>query len=310
MRHFLLLSVGLLLCPALGAQTFQAQVDSSASTSVFALDSELENSGTLQGDFDPDTNPGGTQTRLGLFGGSGNMPIPITLDLLSAAGGASGPEGVFALALDLPALTGTLSELSLDLAPDAAYPTDVSARLVYQTFRTVNPDCTFPSVGPVTQPIGEIGQIRDISLQQIEAAPLQLKTTPDPERYSFETTVPARLSLIVDTEFADEPLPLDDLPVSLPLSGILERSGPDRFELQAALAPQSIEGSLDLDGTELPPIPLPLPCVLPPGEEASLIMNLSANALVYALQLGLEITAEAIDQTPVDPIFADAFEQP
>lgn len=310
MRYVLLLSVGLLLAPALGAQTFQAQLDSSASTSVFEFDSELENSGTLQGDFDPDTNPGGTQTRLGLVGGSGNMPIPITLDVLSESGGTSAPTGAFGLALELPALAGTLSGLSLDLAPDAAFPTEASARLAYETFRTVNPSCTFFSIGPVTLPIGEIGQIRDIQLLQSDAAPLLLEATANPDLYSLETVVPALLSLTIDTNLGGDPLPLENLPISLPLSGELERMAPDRFEFRAAIEPQALDGSLELGGAELPPIPLPLPCVLPPGEEASLILNLNANALAFALALGLEITAEAVDQSPADPIFADAFEQP
>jgi hypothetical protein len=309
MRQCQLMLLFLLLGPAVQAQNFEALVDPAASSSTFEFDSELQNSGTLSGDFDPDSNPTGTQTRLGLFGGSGNMPIPISLDLLSASGGSASPEGVFGLALDIPALSGTLSGLALDLAPGSPFSTDASARLVYETFRTVSPTCTYVSVGPVTLPIGEIGQIRDITLVQTEPASLQIESTPDPDRFTVQAEVPALLSLVIDTSFADDPLPLSDLPVLLPLSGSLERTAPDRFEFQAVLAPQILEGSLDLGGAALPPIPLAFPCVFPQGSpDANLILSVGADALEFELEFGFELVAEAIKQTFTDPIFSDRFE--
>ncbi|MGY6554024.1 MAG: hypothetical protein ACXIUM_05835 [Wenzhouxiangella sp.] len=313
MRQFVLvvlcLLLGLLSCRVAPAQTFTALVDPAASSSNFELDSELKSSGTLRGNFDADTNPAGTQTRLGLVGGSGNMPIPTSLDLLSGSGGSSAPAGSFALALDLPALEGTLSGLALELAPGAAFPSAVSARLSYQTFRTLSPSCTFISVGAVTLPIGEIGQIRDITLLQTEDVALQIQATTDPDVYTIEAAVPALLSLLIETSLGDDPLPLSDLPVLLPLSGDLERFAPDRFEFRLMLEPQVLDGSLALGAVELPPIPLPLPCVLPPGPEANLVLNLNADALEFELELGFEVVAEAIRQSNGDLIFGDAFEQ-
>lgn len=308
MRQSLFVLLCLLSCTALQAQNFEVLVDPLASSSVVDLDGELQTAGSLQGNFDPDSNPSGTQTRIGLSGGSGNMPIPISLDLLVAVAGNSSPEGLFSLDLDLTSLSGTLSGLALELAPGSSFASTASARLAYQTFRTVSPACTFLSLGALTLPLGEIGQIRDISLLQSEAAALQLQSTADPDLYLVEGLIPALLSLVVDISAAGDPLPLAGLPVGLPLSGTLQRIAADRFELRVAVTPQLAAGSLDLGGAELPPIPLPLPCVLPPGAEANLVLNVSANALDYALEFGFELVAVAMAQKRGDPIFTDRFQ--
>jgi hypothetical protein len=121
MRRHLLVFASLLLVPPLHAQTFAALVNREASTSAVDFDSTLKTSGTLAGDFAAVENPLGTQTRLGFFGGSGNMPIPATVDVLSVSGGSASPDGVLGLALDLQALTGSLHGLALDLAPGSAF---------------------------------------------------------------------------------------------------------------------------------------------------------------------------------------------
>lgn len=309
MRSTLPLVYGLLLASTVHAQSFDALVDPLSSSSVIALETELSNRGTLIGNYDPSSNPGGTQTRLGLFGGSGNMPIPISLDLISASGGESAPEGAFGLELDVPGLAGSLSGLVLDLAPDSVFSSDASARLTYQTFRTVNPSCTYLSLGPVSLPVGEIGQIRDIMLVQTQPAALQLETTPEPTRYALAGALQALLSLRVETGFSPEPLVLSDLPVLLPLVGTLERSGLDRYQLVVTATPQASTGSLDLGGVELPPLPLALPCPFPPGTpDANLILNLNADALDFEFELAFELVAEAIERAKADLIFASGFE--
>ena len=54
----------------------------------------------------------------------------------------------------------------------------------------------------------------------------------------------------------------------------------------------------------------PLPCVRPPGEEANVIFDLAANDALFAVELGFELTAEALIQAgTADPIFADAFQE-
>lgn len=312
MRYLLIGSLSMLLA-GLGdanAQSFQAEVDGKASSSSLMLDAELQTDGTLQGNFDPDTNPNGTQTRPGFIGGSGNQPIPITLDLLLDAAGAGAPTGQFGLELDLAGQAGWLLGLDLELAPGQVFATDVQARLGYASFNTVSPSCSFPSVGAVTLPIGDLGQIRDLRLLQTEPASLELTPTGTPDSFDLEVTLPALVSLVVDTGVVDDPLPLDDLPVILTLQGQLLRIDPERIEISLALSPEVFDGALDLDGIVLPPVPLPLPCVLPPGEEANVIFDLAANDALFAVELGFELTAEALIQAgTADPIFADAFQE-
>jgi hypothetical protein len=310
MRRYLLVLASLVVCPALHAQTLAAVVNREASTSAVDFDSTLKTSGTLVGDFDAVSNPLGTQTRLGFAGGSGNMPIPTTVDVLSTSGGSAAPDGVFGLGLDLPALSGSLHGLALELASGSTFPANASARLTYETFRTISPNCFFLAIGAVTLPLGEVGQVRDIVLVQTDTAAVQFVPTPDPQRFDFEAVVPALLSLVVDMTLGGEPrsMPLADLPVLLPVSGTLQRTGNDRFEMRAVLAPQTFDGLLDLAGEPLPPTALSLPCVSQPANpNPNLVLHLLANALEFELQLGFELVAEAFEQAP-DLIFVDGFE--
>jgi hypothetical protein len=298
MCRYLLVLASLLLSPALHGQTLAALVNREASTSAVDFDSTLKTSGTLVGDFDAVNNPLGTQTRLGLFGGTGNMPIPTTVDVLSISGGSAAPDGVFGLGLDLPALSGSLHGLALELAPGATFPANASASLTYQDFRTMSPSCLFLNLGAVTLPLGEVGQVRDIVLVQTDTAAVQLVPTPDPQRFDFEAAVPALLSLVVDTTLGGTPqsTPLVDLPVMLPVSGSLQRTGNDRFEMRVVLAPQTFDGLFDLAGEPLPPTPLSLPCVtFPANPNPNLVLSLLANALEFELQMRFELVAEAID---------------
>ena len=63
------------------AQSIEFVFDSSASSATTGLEFAVPLTGTLIGDYDAKGNPGGTQTRPGLFGGSGNNPIDCDLTI-------------------------------------------------------------------------------------------------------------------------------------------------------------------------------------------------------------------------------------
>jgi hypothetical protein len=66
------------------AQTLPFTVAPGSSALDVAATFELRLPGTLIGDHDVATNPAGTRTLPGLFGGSGNQPVNVQLDLIGA----------------------------------------------------------------------------------------------------------------------------------------------------------------------------------------------------------------------------------
>ena len=109
------LAISAILAAPLGAQEFHFQIDSGASSSVVDNEIVLSLPSTVIGDYDAVTNPGGTLTIPGLFGGSGNnlIPMDLALTLDSLFNGAT--SGSFGLDLDLGTSTVSMDALSVDL---------------------------------------------------------------------------------------------------------------------------------------------------------------------------------------------------
>ncbi|MBX3361877.1 MAG: hypothetical protein KF912_05490 [Phycisphaeraceae bacterium] len=110
--------------------------------------------GTLIGNYDATTNPTGTRTLPGIFGGSGNNPIPISLDVNVGEESETSPGGVLTLLANTGAGTFAISELWIDLLNEVVIEAPISATITYSTFRTVSPTFLYPGGIPITIPIG------------------------------------------------------------------------------------------------------------------------------------------------------------
>ena len=87
-----------LLCAALAiaapvhAQAWRFATDAASGTLNSDLDLSAPIPGTVIGDYDAVTNPDGTQTRPGVFGGSGNNPIDFDITLQTAGQSSIAPN--------------------------------------------------------------------------------------------------------------------------------------------------------------------------------------------------------------------------
>ncbi len=272
--------VAALALPAFAGGDLAFVVDQNAS-SVLATTSLLADSeGTLIGDFDAATNPVGTQTRPGFFGGSGNNPIPLSLDVLSSTTIDTSPSGAFDLAFDTDALTFDISALALDLISAGVADSGIDVTLEWSTFNTINPTFIFPGGVPITLPIST-SQLTALSLAQTAPSALPGVLTPaGVDTFTMLGAVPVSLTISADS--ATFPLPETVFDAVLPLTGQLVINPDASASVTLTIDLADLSQLIDLSAT--PPvenIPLELPTL--GADTASVLLSLQfAGATINA----------------------------
>ena len=230
----------------------------------------LDFTGSLIGNYDAASNPTGTLTRPGLFGGSGNQPVPTSINLAAEGNSVTRPSGRFRVDVDSDALLINVSSLTVDLLGGGEIVSTLSAGFIYDTFRTFAPNSLFPGNIPIRLPLGEIA-ITVLTADQLGPVAPAVLTPLGQLRYSFATAVPVLFT--IEGNLLGEPAPLPPIPALLPLVGEIDLGIP---AIQISWA---IDQSQPLPPELLaliPPIenqPFPVPTILPPGQTANLILN-------------------------------------
>jgi hypothetical protein len=290
MRPTFLLAATLIPASAAIAQDFIFTL-SPPSSLTLAPEFSILTEGTLIGDYDAATNPAGTLTRPGFFGGSGNNPIPTSIDLALAGSDSTRPDGTFRFAADEPSFTFTLSSLGVDLLGGQTLDIPLTLGLLYETFRTFAPNSLY--IGGVRLPI-PLGNASISSLSFTQSAPVPGVLIPAdaPRIYTFATLVPVNATIAAS--ILGQTFDLPNLPAALPITGTLNLTGPT----------PSITIAWDLGNTtplppeliaQIPPIEnqaLPLPTILPPGATANLLLNLTVTAGEVGLATAATLYAE------------------
>jgi hypothetical protein len=282
------------VCCGASAQVYEAAIDTKISSTVFAADTLLSTAGSLMGDYDAKTNPSGTQTRPGLFGGSGNNAIPASVDLMTTTDLGAQPAGGFGLEVDFEAMVLSISGLSLDLLNGSVGATDLSATLEYSTFNTIAPSFIYPGGIPLTLPLGEIGAVSAATVTQSGDGLGVLIATADPDVFDFTALVTGELSMVIALGLpGSEPVetPIDALPIALPLSGQIERLAGGVLRLTIVVAEQTTQTELPIDGVALPALPLELPTLS--AATAGVVLSLAAEGLTFSTTFGLTLVANA-----------------
>lgn len=275
----------LLFTAPVSAQNFALDLVSGAGQTSLTAETQLLLPGTVIGDFDAVSNPGGTRTLPGIFGGSGNQTVAMDLSLSTPLQVAGDPSGVLNLGLDAGAGTLDVSGLSLDLTGGQPGSADVLLGLLFSTFRTFAPDSLYIGGFPVDIPLGAAA-ISAPTFVQIVPAQGTATATGVAGEYHVEVLVLGELRLEVD--FAGNLLPLGPVPLVLPLTGTLQVNG-TQASLSVVLSERFDQTISDpLSGFEFEDLPLPLPTILPPGFTANLLLTTSISEL--ALQGSLEVS--------------------
>jgi len=249
------------------------------------MSTDLE--GSLIGDWDADTNPDGTQTLPGVWGGSGNNPIPITMTLAVGFNGTSVPEGTLNLDIQDKGNTATVSNLDWNVLGEELMTASMTATALYETFRSVNPDSLFPGGIPIEFPIGE-GYITACALLQSGPGVGTANPVDDqPGVHALEVAVPVTMDLLIVTEA------LGELPLQLPLMLLIEGTHHigDANDMLMISASSFLNETTDLPPEPLPTIPMELPTVLPPGDNAGVLINLTPSTVSTTVEIDADLTA-------------------
>ena len=276
---------------ASGSTVRQVGVDPAASATTGSASLLADLSGFLVGDFDEASNPDGTRTLPGLFGGSGNQPVDLDL-LPSFAGPIEGViAGGFELAGDPADGTITVDGLALDLLSEGSASLPLVIELLYESFRTFDPDSLFPGGVPIDLPFGEALLTR-LEAAQLGAAIGTASPAGTPGTWTIEVAVPVLLS--IEGEALGTPIAGLPLPVVLPLEGTLAvaEDGSSTVELAVSVA-ISEEDEGPFPGAGIADLPFELPTVLPPGGTAGLLVTADLLAIAVDLSIDLVIVGSA-----------------
>ena len=287
-----LVAATVLVGTARGQQvSFELGADGSAATSTFDFSIPID--GTLIGDYDAKTNPEGTLTRPGLFGGSGNNPIDCALTVAVASdGGTTVPTGT--LAIDLSGLKSSsmvVDALELDLLAGATSTVSGELVLLYETFNTMNPFSVYPGGFELPIPLANAAVSRsEFALTE----PFSIFVAGKGGTISFNTLLPVTWTIEFDAGAGAQ---VQEIPALLPFDGVISGE-PGSRSIQFG-GTSSNSGSEPLS-IPVPSIPLPLPTI-PPGNTANLLFEGSVTGVDFAT--GLDVLVLGTEKAA--PLFGD-----
>ncbi len=245
--------------------------------------------GTLIGNYDPTTNPGGTRTKPGLhpFGFAGNHPVPVQVNPLVQGNVQSQPVGTFSMVFHPAANQIILLGLASDLLPSRTVSLPANATLVFDTFTTRSPTSTYPG-GSYPVPLGDIA-VRSLTIMQTDEPAVGTLTPLGGNRYAFAVAPMVRLYVYADLQ--GTVLETTSNPSPLMLTGEVEILG----DTARVLSVNAIDWSdVDTPREPIPQFAMDLPTVLPPGGVAHLLFNLTLNEVRSGVRGTFTISADGV----------------
>ena len=276
------------------ATDYRFEIDSKGSSVSIGLGLGIPIAGSLIGDYDATTNPDGTRTLPGFFGGSGNQPIPYTADLAIEGTILAAPQGTFDMVWATDAPTAAIEALSIDLLGGTPGELDATFTLLFSTFRTFNPDSLFPGGIPIPVPLGT-ASVESLTVTQTAAATIAIIPAKG-GGWTFAGFVP--VDILATIIQGDQTFEAGPTPAEFPIAGSLVST------------PLGLVMSLDLDGSqsfdepftqEFPAQVVELPTVIPTGGIATVIFGGTVNgASGEGTFVGSIDAFGAIDSVPGD----------
>lgn len=251
--------------------------------------------GVLIGDYDEKTNPAGTQTRPGLFGGSGNLPVDYSAVFgIGSPPQQSQPSGSIVVdPVDIADGILGIDAFEFDVLSGGTASVGVDLTIILQTFRTYSPFSIYPGGFEIPIPLQE-GTISSFVIRSESPAQVLVSSTGDD--YEFDAALPAVISLEIDFGAGVQAF---DLPFAFPFAGGLSLGSDETvLTLSSAL---SAAGEQPVDFPPFEQIPLELP-TFPPGDEtAGVLLGGTISSVISELDILVEIVASApVSGNPAD----------
>jgi hypothetical protein len=265
---------------------YDCTLDAKASSVVQGTSITAPFAGTLIGDYNAKTNPTGTQTRPGLFGGSGNQPIPYTASFALDGDINSNPSGGFTASVDTETLQAAVNGLEIDLLGGGVASLPATLNINYATFRTFTPNSFFPGGVTIPVPIGDanITQLRAIQSGTATGVLVAQKGG----GYAINVVVPVDLVLSADVlgaPFAESAV----IPGALPLVGSVSIDG-NAVGFALAITDSS-EQTQPIKAGGFANQPIALPTVIPTGSTANLLISGTVTEVSVSSSIDATIVA-------------------
>lgn len=235
--------------------------------------------GALIGDYDEESNPDGTLTRPGLFGGSGNQPISTSLSFSLGFDDQSMPEGQVVFSIQKEVLSVTAIEANL---PDTSV--NLGLELLFETFRSIAPDSLFPGGIALPLDIGAV-DLTNLAIRLAEPVDYPLLLPPRADFLVFTGGLPLIYEGVIDLQGTPTPI---SFPFTFTVDGQVASDGSElsmsaSTAVDEAFPPEAPFGFSDL--------PLPLPTILPAGETANCLLSQDLIEVGSILDVGFMLVA-------------------
>ena len=263
------------------------------STLNFGAGATAPLAGSLIGNWDAATNPTGTRTAPGIFGGTSttNTAIPYVAELAAGIDMQKVPTGAFRVLVPTSGALATIEGLSFDLLGGDTAAMGVTIDLTFSTFRTFNPTSLYvgtSALPPIPLASGEVSALR---VEQVQPARASVIATP--AGTMFAGTVP--VEFVIEISLLGQPLVSQRIPAELPIAGMVGADG---------TAPTATIALKDGFSIPLPEIPafedqaIALPTILPPGNTANLLFDGTidgpSGAFTVSIDLNLSLGGSTV----------------
>jgi hypothetical protein len=291
--HALVLTASILFLSnvASGQLPYNFTVNSSASGLDATLSLSASTSGTLIGNYDPNTTPTGTRTKPGVWGPFGDTEnLPVNISLAGGFGNTvhTAPTGAFQLDLDLASGLLRIRNFGSNLLGSGPLTAPATVTLETESFRTRNPSSLYIGGVPIEIPVGS-ATLSQFSVTQTGGDAFGTLTETGPNTYSF--AVAPLVDLTATFDFFGNPLEVPPTSVVFPLGGELVLSG--NTALITSLQPLDFSQTQPI-GQALPQYALDLPTIIPPGDTAHLLLNLTLDEIAASLSGTNTLVADGV----------------
>ncbi|MEE2681171.1 MAG: hypothetical protein VX641_02240 [Planctomycetota bacterium] len=275
---------------AANAQSLEFTIDQQGSLIDRSLAVQVPFAGSLIGNYDAETNPEGTRTLPGIFGGSGNNPIGYSATNDISGSSSSTPTGSFVLDVDFDAGTVEITSFSVDVLGGGSDVLSANLGFLYETFRTVNPGGFFLGGFEIPIPLGDIA-LDTWTLEQSGPSDLVLGFAPEnPGLYGISGTIP--LTNTISFTLFEEVITPEPFLLPFPIDGTLVETE-SGFEFQV-VSSTTFDNPIPADGFEFTDLAFPLPTL--GGDTANLLLsgiasegNASGTWAINLIASGVEI---------------------